>query len=101
MAMVRRIVDELTTDGLERSCIRPPAPGYPDQPRTVRQCIRVVMNEECEHYRYAMRDLAVLESGREIPSCDGFRVRISAATMISNARAIEMIFMGAHGNLRR
>ena len=65
LAMVRGFVDELTAEELERSCMRPPAPGYPEQPRTVRQCIRVVMNEECEHYRYAMRDLAVLEQRLE------------------------------------
>ena len=66
LAMVRGIVEKLTADGLERACLRPPAPGYPEQPRTVRQCIRVVMNEECEHYRYAMRDLAVLEEKAEV-----------------------------------
>ena len=62
MAVVRGIVDGLTDHGLERLCARSPGPGYPEQPRTVRQCVRVVMNEECEHYRYAVRDLAVLEA---------------------------------------
>jgi hypothetical protein len=62
MAVVRRIVDGLTDDELERLCTRSPAPGYPDEPRTVRDCLQVVMGEECEHYRYAMRDLAVLEA---------------------------------------
>jgi hypothetical protein len=62
MAVVRRIVDALTDDELDRVCGRSPAPGYPDEPRTVRQCLRVVMNEECEHHRYAVRDLAVLEA---------------------------------------
>ena len=65
LAMVHGIVDGLTAEELARPCLRPPAPGYPEQPRTVRQCIRVVMNEECEHYRYAMRDLAVLEQRLE------------------------------------
>lgn len=62
MATVRRIVDGLTEAELDRACARPPAPGYPEEPRTVRKCLRVVMNEECEHYRYATRDLAVLET---------------------------------------
>lgn len=60
MALVRGILDDLTDAGLERSCPRPPAPGYPDEPRTVGRCLRVVMREECEHRRYAVRDLAVL-----------------------------------------
>jgi hypothetical protein len=62
MAVVRRIVDGLTDDELERLCTRPPAPGYPEEPRTVGKCLRVVMEEECEHHRYAVRDLAVLEA---------------------------------------
>jgi hypothetical protein len=62
MAVMRRIVDGLTDDGLERLCARSPAPGYPDETRTVGRCVRVVMREECEHRRYAVRDLAVLEA---------------------------------------
>jgi uncharacterized damage-inducible protein DinB len=62
VARVRAIVDGLTEAELERTCHRPPAPGYPDEPRTVGHCLRVVMDEECEHRRYAHRDLAVLEA---------------------------------------
>jgi hypothetical protein len=62
MALVRGIVDGLTDAELERACARAPAPGYPDEVRTVGSCLRVVMTEECEHYRYATRDLAVLEA---------------------------------------
>lgn len=62
MAVVRRIVDGLSDDDLERSCARTPAPGYPEEPRTVGRCLRTVMREECEHRRYAVRDLAVLEA---------------------------------------
>jgi hypothetical protein len=64
MALVRRIVDGLTDTELERPCTRAPAPGYPDESRSVAECIGVVMEEECEHHRYAVRDLAVLESRR-------------------------------------
>jgi hypothetical protein len=48
---MRRIVDGLTDADLGRSCQRPPAPGYPDEDRTA-----------IEHYRFAVRDLEVLES---------------------------------------
>jgi len=62
MALVRGIVDSLTDSELERICTRAPAPGYPDETRTVGGCLYVVMEEECEHHRYAVRDLAVLEA---------------------------------------
>ncbi|MDQ1743536.1 MAG: hypothetical protein QOE23_1875 [Pseudonocardiales bacterium] len=62
MALVRALVDGLTDDDLERGCTRAPAPGYPEELRTVASCLGVVMEEECEHHRYAMRDLAVLEA---------------------------------------
>ena len=61
MALVRGIVDGLTDADLERVCPRLPAPGYREQTRSVGRCLRVVMDEECEHRRYAVRDLAVLE----------------------------------------
>jgi hypothetical protein len=60
-AVVRGIVEGLTGEELERVCTRTPAPGYPEEPRQVGRCLRVVMTEECEHQRYAVRDLAVLE----------------------------------------
>lgn len=63
VAVVRRIVDGLTDDGLGRPCRLAPAPGYPDEERTVIDCLGVVMEEEIEHYRFAVRDLAVLEAG--------------------------------------
>jgi uncharacterized damage-inducible protein DinB len=62
LALVRGIVNGLTDSELERTCTRTPAPGYPEEPRTVGGCLRVVMDEECEHRRYAVRDLAVLEA---------------------------------------
>jgi len=62
LALVRRIVEGLTDADLDRVCEHPPAPGYPDEVRTVGRCLRVVMREECEHRRYAVRDLAVLEA---------------------------------------
>jgi DinB superfamily/Pentapeptide repeats (8 copies) len=62
MAVMRRIVADLTDDSLGRLCPRSPAPGYPDEERTVVDCIGVVMDEEIEHYRFAVRDLALLEA---------------------------------------
>ncbi|MFI6740681.1 DinB family protein [Nonomuraea sp. NPDC050451] len=62
VALVRGILDGLTDEGLERACTRAPAPGYPEEPRTVGSCLRVVMGEECEHRRYMLRDLAALEA---------------------------------------
>jgi len=52
----------LTDDSLGRLCQRSPAPGYPDEEPTVVECVSVVMDEEIEHYRFAVRDLAVLEA---------------------------------------
>ncbi|MGO9293861.1 MAG: DinB family protein [Streptosporangiaceae bacterium] len=62
MAVMRRIVTGLTDADLGRPCRRSPAPGYPDEERTVIDCISVVMDEEIEHHRFAVRDLAVLEA---------------------------------------
>jgi hypothetical protein len=63
MSVMRRIVAGLTNDGLGRMCKRSPAPGYPDEERAVAECVAVVMEEEIEHFRFAVRDLAVLEAG--------------------------------------
>jgi hypothetical protein len=63
MTVMRRIVASLTDDGLRRPCLRSPAPGYPEEERTVIDCVAVVMDEEIDHYRFAVRDLAVLEAG--------------------------------------
>jgi RimJ/RimL family protein N-acetyltransferase len=69
LALVRSIVDGLSDEELERVCPREPAPGYPEQSRSVGHCLRVVMVEECEHHRYAVRDLAVLEARRAPGEC--------------------------------
>jgi len=62
MAVMRRIVAGLTDEDLGRMCQRSPAPGYPEEGRTVIDCISVVLDEEIEHHRFAVRDLVVLES---------------------------------------
>jgi uncharacterized damage-inducible protein DinB len=66
-ALVRRLVDGLTDDEAARVCTRTPAPGYPEDPHTVGQCLAVIMDEECEHRRYAVRDLALLEARQPGP----------------------------------
>ena len=63
MATMRRVVDQLTETELDRVCGRKPADPYPDQEYVVRRCLKVVLKEEAEHHRYAVRDLAVLEAG--------------------------------------
>jgi hypothetical protein len=64
IGVMRRILADLTNDDLGRVCQRSPAPGYPEEERAVAECIGVVMDEEIEHYRFAVRDLAVLEAAR-------------------------------------
>ena len=68
VAVLGRIFDELTDEGLGRPCARVPAPGYPEEVRPVGECLWVVLEEECEHLRYAARDVAVLETA---PGDDG------------------------------
>lgn len=63
MATMRRTVDGLTEAELDRVCARKPADPYPDQEYVVRRCLKVVLKEEAEHHRYAVRDLAELEAG--------------------------------------
>jgi hypothetical protein len=62
MAVLAGILNDLTDPDLGRPCTRLPAPGYPAESRAVADCLAVVLNEECEHYRYAIRDLTTLES---------------------------------------
>lgn len=65
MAAMRRVVDGLTAAELDRVCGRKPADMYPEQEYVVRRCLKVVLKEEAEHHRYAVRDLAVLEGASE------------------------------------
>jgi hypothetical protein len=60
-AVLDGILAKLTDADLGRVCGRTPAPGYPEQERGVAECLAVVLEEECEHYRYAVRDLTTLE----------------------------------------
>lgn len=65
MAVIRGIVQSLTYPELGRPCLRSPAPGYPEGERPVFEALAVVLEEECEHYRFATRDLATLEAAAQ------------------------------------
>ena len=73
MRVVRGVLDGLADGDLGRECLRTPAPGYPEGPRPVWECLAVLMEEEIEHHRYATRDLAVLRDrgGQRIAVQDG------------------------------
>ena len=64
MAMVRGVLDGLTDEQLDVSGAPLAGPGWPDEGTvlTPRRCLRVVLNEEWWHRRYAERDLTVLEA---------------------------------------
>ena len=62
MTTMRRVVDGLTEAELDRVCGRKPADPYPDEEYVVRRCLKVVLKEEAEHHRYAVRDLAEVEA---------------------------------------
>ena len=61
-AQVRGMIGGLRDSDLEQMRTGEPAPGWGEASLTVGRCLRVVLNEECEHRRYAVRDLAVLEA---------------------------------------
>lgn len=65
MATMRPAFDTFTEGALGRTCGRRPADGYPGDEYIVRRCLKVVLREEAEHLRYALRDLAVLEAGKQ------------------------------------
>jgi hypothetical protein len=62
MALMRDLVGGLADSDLGRLSTRSPAPGYSDEPEPAGGCLGVVMEEEIEHYRFAVRDLSVLEA---------------------------------------
>jgi hypothetical protein len=60
-AMVRGVLESLTDEQLAGDVTRL-EPGWPQEERMpVRDCLRIVLNEEWEHRGYAERDLALLE----------------------------------------
>jgi len=60
MGEARAVVDGVDSNELERTCTPPNTPGHPRQPHTVLECLHVLLKEEWQHHRYAIRDLAQL-----------------------------------------
>ena len=63
MATMRELVAGITDADLDRLCARTPVGNDPEADYPVRRCLKVVLAEEAEHHRYAVRDLAVLLAG--------------------------------------
>ncbi|TQL66983.1 DinB family protein [Nocardioides albertanoniae] len=61
MGTMRDYVATLTDADLDRRCAKPGGDQGADV--DVRHCLQVVLFEEAEHHRYAVRDLAVLTAG--------------------------------------
>jgi len=61
VAMVRDFLAAVTPDALAATCKNPHDPGRPE---TVRSCLHVILREEWEHLRYAVRDLDTIEAER-------------------------------------
>jgi uncharacterized damage-inducible protein DinB len=58
-AMVRDFIAAATADDL---AAEHPNPHDPDQPATTLSCLHVILEEEWEHHRFAVRDLAAIEA---------------------------------------
>ena len=54
VAMVRDLLAGITADELDAPRANPHAPQHPE---TVRSCVHVILEEEWEHHRFAVRDL--------------------------------------------
>jgi uncharacterized protein YjbI with pentapeptide repeats len=59
MEEVKATVADLTQSELERICQPPTTPGHPNREHSVLECLHVILNEEWEHHRYAVRDLGI------------------------------------------
>ncbi len=72
MAGVRDVISTLTDETLDAPTKPVEGPGWPPaRSFKTSTCLRVVLNEEWEHRRYAERDLAVLEAAaRDAPRSD-------------------------------
>jgi hypothetical protein len=57
MDEVAQTIAGLTPEKLQRVCVPPAGPGHPTRPHTVLACLHVILEEEWEHHRYAVRDL--------------------------------------------
>jgi uncharacterized damage-inducible protein DinB len=63
MSTVREVIGSLTDESLAGHTQAVEGPGWPEsRSYPVRQCLRIVLNEEWEHRMYAERDLDVLSA---------------------------------------
>ena len=62
MAMVRDFIARVTNEELAEARANPWAPQHPE---TTLSCLHVILGEEWEHHRYAVRDLDLLTSARQ------------------------------------
>ena len=60
VAMVRDFLATVTADELDAPRSNPHAPEHPE---TTRSCLHVILEEEWEHHRFAVRDLDAIEAG--------------------------------------
>ena len=60
MGMVRDFIAGVSTDDLAGGQANPWAPQHPE---TTLSCLHVILGEEWEHHRYAVRDLRTIEQG--------------------------------------
>jgi hypothetical protein len=58
---VRETLEDLTDAELAEVRTAPDEPGHPNGERSVLDCLHVLLKEEWEHHRYAVRDLDALE----------------------------------------
>jgi DinB superfamily/Pentapeptide repeats (8 copies) len=59
VAMVRDFLATVTSDDLAETRKNPWAPEYPE---TILSCLHVILREEWEHHRYAVRDLDTIDA---------------------------------------
>jgi len=59
VTMVRDFLATVTPELLAETRKNPHAPEYPE---SVRSCLHVILEEEWEHYRFAVRDLDLIST---------------------------------------
>jgi hypothetical protein len=61
MGEVHDVIRGADAGELARICVPPDSPGHPRKDHSVLECLHVILKEEWQHHRYAVRDLQVLE----------------------------------------
>ncbi len=68
VALVRDLLATVTDEELDT--VRH-SPHDPDQPETTRSCLHVILEEEWEHHRFAVRDLDLIDAGDGVAPTHG------------------------------